>query len=139
MSRTWKIYTGNPVDPSCCTLQSGLLNPPFSSCQAGLQAIRPTSLDSLTACSWVEPRHTPDTISYLILYGYLFCTLCRSATPEKSSSVTCNEIKITLVFCESHLMTSPAALTHTRGRVSTQCISFSRYNQSDLFMPHHAL
>jgi hypothetical protein len=27
MSRAWKIYTGNPVDPSCCTLQSGLPSP----------------------------------------------------------------------------------------------------------------
>jgi hypothetical protein len=28
-------------------------------------------------------RETPDTISYLLSYGYLFCTLCRSAIPRK--------------------------------------------------------
>jgi hypothetical protein len=64
MSRTWKIYTGNPVDPSCLTLQSGLPSP-------------------LSLLAEVEARETPDIISYLPSYGYLFCTLCRSAIPRK--------------------------------------------------------
>jgi hypothetical protein len=83
MSRTWKIYTGNPVNPSCCTLQSSLPDPPCTIAKAGTQSIIPIYAGLLTACFQVETRAPPDIISYLSLYGYLFCTVCRSAIPRK--------------------------------------------------------
>jgi hypothetical protein len=83
MSRTWKIYTEYPVNPSCCTLQSSLPDPSSTIAKAGTQSIIPIYAGLLTACFQVETRETPDILSYLPLYGYLFCTLCRSAIPRK--------------------------------------------------------
>jgi hypothetical protein len=78
MFRAWKIYTGNPVDPSCLTLQSGLPSP-------------------LSLLAEVEARETPDIISYLPSYGYLFCTLWADTAAVQRNIFICQG-QVLLVF-----------------------------------------